>query len=576
MMPSPRLFPSPNLRDSDMHRKVVLVIVWVAAVVVSNGTDANGQPREENSAQKPATVADVVIRNGLIVDGSGRPGVAGDVALTGGRITAVGPDLKLTARETIDARGLVVCPGFIDLHSHADFAILKHRAAENYIRQGATTLVCGNCGMSPPDAAEFFAKLRDGGTGPNIAFLIGHGEVRRTAMGTENVAPTAEQLERMKQLVRKGMEAGAVGMSTGLTYSPSAYGKTDELIALCKELAPFHGFYATHMRDEGTNVFEALDEALKIGREAGVAVQISHHKISAASVFGATKLTLRKIDEARAAGQDVTLDQYPYGAGSGFLSFYVPQASVSGGLEAYRKRIADPKERAAIVAGVEDVFRKKLFEAGRSPENPKDTASALTRVQVAKAPHDAKLSGKNLTEILTARGTEVTVHNGAEVLVDLVAHNAMGINHTLDDSPGGDVERVMTHPLTSIASDGTVFEFGKDNPHPRSYGCFPRVLGHYVRERKVLKLEEAIYKMTSLPAQRLGWKQRGTLAPGNWADVVVFDPKTIAEQATFIEPHQYSVGVAHVLIGGKFALRDGKLTGEMLGRPLVRDEAEHK
>lgn len=561
-----------------MSRKVLTVFVLVAIAAGGGGgaPTARAQPLAVESSTKPAVEADVVIRNGLIVDGTGRPGVSGDVAITGGRISAVGPDLKLTARATIDARGQVVCPGFIDLHSHADFAILQHRAAENYIRQGATTLVCGNCGMSPPDTAEFFAKLRDGGTGPNIAFLIGHGAVRRTAMGTENVAPTPKQLARMKQLVRAAMEAGAVGMSTGLTYSPSAYGKTDELIELCKELAPFHGFYATHMRDEGTNVFEALDEALKIGREAGVPVQISHHKISAASVFGATKLTLRKIDEARAAGQDVTLDQYPYGAGSGFLSFYVPQSSVSGGLEAYRKRIADPKQRAEIVAGVEDVFKKKLFEAGRTPDDPKHTAAALTRVQVAKAPHDPKLSGKNLTEILTARGTEVTVHNGAEVLVDLVAHDAMGINHTLDDSPGGDVERVMLHPFTSIASDGTVFEFGKDNPHPRSYGCFPRVLGLYVRERKVLKLEEAIRKMTSLPAERLGWKQRGTLAVGNWADVVVFDPATIAEMSTFIEPHRHSVGVSNVLIHGTVVLRDGKMTDELPGRPLVRNEAEHK
>jgi N-acyl-D-amino-acid deacylase len=559
-----------------MSRKLATALVWFASAVATGVLSFRGQGLEAGTSDKPAVVADVLIRNGLIVDGSGRPGMPGDVAITGGRITAIGPELKITARATIDARGQVVCPGFIDLHSHADFAILKHRAAENYIRQGATTLVCGNCGMSPPDTAKFFAELRDGGTGPNIAFLIGHGEIRRTAMGVENVAPSPEQLARMKRLVREAMQAGAVGMSTGLTYSPSAYGKTDELIELCKELAPFHGFYATHMRDEGTNVFEALDEALKIGREAGVPVQISHHKISAASVFGATKLTLRKIDEARAAGQDVTLDQYPYGAGSGFLSFYVPQASLSGGLDAYRKRIADPKQRAAIVAGVEDVFKKKLFEAGRTPDDPKHTAAALTRVQVAKAPHDSNLSGKNLTEILTARGTEVTVHNGAEVLVDLVARNAMGINHTLDDSPGGDVERVMTHPLTSIASDGTVFEFGKDNPHPRSYGCFPRVLGLYVRERKVLKLEEAIYKMTSLPAQRLGWKHRGTIAVGNWADVVVFDPTTIAEQATFIEPHRYSVGVSQVLIRGKFVLRDGKMTGEMPGRPLPGNEAEHK
>jgi dihydroorotase/N-acyl-D-amino-acid deacylase len=474
----------------------------------------------------------------------------------------------MTAKETIDARGRAVCPGFIDLHSHADRSMLEFRAAENYIRQGVTTLVCGNCGSSPVNVGEFFSKLRDGGTGPNIVLLIGHGSVRREVVGTLNVPPTAEQLVHMKRLVREAMQAGAAGMSTGLTYSPSAYGTTAEIIELAKEIAPFGGFYATHMRDEGTKVFEALDEALKIGREAGVSVHISHHKISAASVFGLTRLTLAKIDEARAAGQDVTLDQYPYGAGSGGLSFYVPQASLSGGLEAYRRRIANSAERAAVVAGVEEVFVRKLFEAGQSADNAEHTATALARVQVARAPQDAKLAGKNLAEILRGRGVEVTVHNGAEALVDLVAGEAVGINHTLDDRPGGDVDRVMQHRLTSIASDGSVFAFGQDNPHPRSYGCFPRVLGHYVRERKLLKLEEAIYKMTQLPARRLGWQDRGVIAKGHWADVVLFDPSTVADKATFLDPHQHSVGIEHVLVRGQFVLKDGRLTGKLPGQPL--------
>ncbi len=528
----------------------------------------------QSPVESPARDVDIVIRNGLVVDGSGKPGVSADVAIKAGRISAVGQNLPVTAKETIDAQGRVVCPGFIDLHSHADMDILKHRAAENYIRQGATTLVCGNCGFSTVDAAKFFDELRDGGTGPNIALLIGHGNLRREVVGPLKVPPTAEQLARMKQLVREAMQAGAVGMSTGLTYSPSAYGTTDELIELAKELAPFGGFYATHMRDEGTNILEALDEALKIGREAKVPVHVSHHKISAASVFGLTRLTLQRIDEARAAGFDVTLDQYPYGAGSGYLSFYVPQESLSGGVEAYRRRIADPAERAKVVAGVEDVFVRKLFEAGRTPDNAEHTAAALTRVQVARSPQDPKITGRNLTEILRARGREVTVHNGAEVLVDLVAQETMGINHTLDDSPGGDVDRVMRHPFTSIASDGMVVEYGKDNPHPRSYGCFPRVLGLYVRERCVLKLEEAIHKMTQLPAQRLGWKERGVVAPGCVADLVVFDPQTIAEKATFLEPHQHSVGVDHVLIGGQFVLQAGKMTGTLPGRPLPGREVK--
>lgn len=515
----------------------------------------------------------MLIRGGTLVDGSGKPGVTADVAIDDGRIVAVGTQLNVAAKETIDARGRVVCPGFIDLHSHADMELLKFRAAENYLRQGVTTLVCGNCGFSPVDVPRFLEQLRDGGTGPNIVMLIGHGDLRKEVVGPLNVPATTEQMARMKQRIRAAMEAGAAGLSTGLTYSPGAYGTTAEIIELVKEIAPYGGFYATHIRDEGTKVFEAIDEALKIGREANVPVHISHHKISAASVFGLTRLTLQKIDEARAAGQDVTLDQYPYGAGSGYLSFYVPQASLSGGIEAYRRRAADPTERAKIVSGVEEVFVRKLFEAGRSTDDPTHTAAALARVQVARAPHEPRLSGKTLTQILQECGEEVTIHNGAEVLVDLVSHETLGINHTLEETPGGDVDRVMQYSLTSIASDGMVVEFGKDNPHPRCYGCFPRVLGHYVRERQVLKLEQAIHKMTQLPAQRLGWKNRGLIAPGGIADVVVFDPKIVADKATFIEPHQYSVGIDDVLIAGKFALRSGRLGDELLGRPIPKSEA---
>lgn len=563
-----------------MKRELKIILLWIVAAVASVSRSASAQSFPDGRSSNPKksnTVVDVLIRNGIVVDGSGRPGFRADVAIDAGRITAVGLQLGVTGKESIDAHGRVVCPGFIDLHSHADMGtgILKFRAAENYVRQGVTTLVCGNCGFSPVNVTKFFAELKDGSTGPNIALLIGHGSVRREVIGALNVPPTAEQLARMKRLVREAMQAGAVGMSTGLTYSPGAYGTTDEIIALAKEVAPFGGFYATHMRDEGTKIFEALDEALKIGREAGVPIHISHHKISAASVFGLTRLTLQRIDEARSVGLDVTLDQYPYGAGSGSLSFYVPQSSLSGGLDAYRLRIADPPERAKVVAGVEEVFVRKLFAAGQSPDDPAHTAAALARVQVARAPHDPKLTGRNLTEILRARGNEVTVRNGADLLVELVGKEVVGINHTLDDAPGGDVDRVMQFPLTLIASDGNVIEFGKDNPHPRSYGCFPRVLGHYVRERHLLKLEEAIHRMTMLPANRLGWKERGFIAPGRWADLVIFDPDTVAEKATFLDPHQHSVGIDDVLVRGQFVLKAGQMTGVFPGRPLtLREEPE--
>ncbi len=511
---------------------------------------------------------DIVLRNGTVIDGTGRPGSQADVGIRDGHVAALGDLSDAKAGEVVDVTGLVVCPGFIDLHSHADRGILEYRAAENYIRQGATTLVCGNCGSSPVDVRKFFAELRDGGTGPNIALLIGHGSVRREVLGMRNAAPNDDQLRQMQALVRQAMQDGAVGMSTGLRYSPGAYAETKEIVALAKVVASHGGFYATHMRDEGTRMLEALQEALQIGREAGVPVHISHHKISSAAAFGLTRLSLAEIDRAREKGLDVSLDQYPYGAGSGGMSLYVPQASLAGGVEAYRKRIADPKQRAEIVAGVEELLRRKIYETSQSPDNPEHTAVALARVQIARAKHDRTLEGKTVTDILRARKQDVTLRNGAEVIVELVGHGVQGINHTLDARPGGDVDRVMRYPLTCVASDGAVFAFGEGNPHPRSYGCFPRVLGHYVRERKLLSLEQAIHKMTALPAHRLGWTDRGVVKPGAWADLVVFDPKTIADKGTFADPHQYAVGVKHTLVRGELVLKSGKMTNRLPGRPV--------
>ncbi len=511
---------------------------------------------------------DVLIRAGLVIDGGGRPGRVTDVAIIGRRIVAVGNLEGLTARVVIDARGRVVCPGFIDLHSHADRGILKFPVAENYIRQGVTTLLCGNCGSSPTDVAGFLRRLRSAGTGPNIALLIGHGSVRQSVMGRRNVPPTAEQLAKMKQIVREAMQAGAVGLSTSLRYGPGSYASTEEIVALAREIVPFGGFYATHMRDEGTRILEALEEALQIGRRAGVPVHVSHHKISSASVFGLTRQTLARIDAARKAGIDVSLDQYPYAAGSGGVGLYVPQSSLAGGLDAFRRRVADPKRKRNILAAVEDLLVRKLYEADQSPGDPDHTRLALARVQIARARHDETLEGLTLVQILQSRRQEVTLRNGALLLVELVGHGVTGINHTLDARPGQDVDRVMAYPHTSIASDGSVFRFGEGNPHPRSYGCFPRVLGHYVRERKLLGLETAIHKMTALPARRLGWIDRGRVRTGQIADLTVFDPTTVADKATFRKPHQHSVGILHVLVAGTFVLKNRALTGHRPGRPV--------
>ena len=512
---------------------------------------------------------DVVIRGGTLIDGTGAARRQADVAIRAGRIVAVGKLGDVTAEQVVDATGQIVCPGFIDLHSHADRGILEHRAAENYIRQGATTLVCGNCGSSPADLKEFFERVREAGVGPNIAMLIGHGSVREKVMGRIDAPPSPEQLQTMKQLVRQAMQDGAIGMSTSLRYGAGTYATTDEIVEVAREIKPLGGFYATHMRDEGTRILEAIEEALDIGRRAGVPVHISHHKISSASVFGLTRQTLARIDAARAQGRDVTLDQYPYSAGSGGMHLYVPQWSLSGGLDEYRKRLEDEPTHARIMAGVEELLVRKIYEADQLPNNPNHTAIALDRIRVARAAHDESLEGKTITTILRERQQDVTLCNGAEVLIELVGHDARGINHTLEDRPGGDVDRVMQHPQTCIASDGSVFEFGTGNPHPRSYGCFTRSLGHYVRERGLLTQEQAIHKMTALPAARLGWTDRGRIAVGCHADVVVFDPQTVTDHATFTSPHQHSTGITHVWVNGRCILRDATLTAELPGIPVT-------
>lgn len=519
------------------------------------------------AAEKPEQF-DILIKNGTVIDGTGKAGVLTNVGIANGRIKAIGKLERATAKATVDASGKVVCPGFIDLHSHADRGILQFRGAENYIRQGVTTLLCGNCGSSPIDVGEYFRKLRNGGTGPNIALLIGHGSVRMEVMGRINAPPSETQRAEMQRLVRAAMKAGAVGLSTSLRYGPGAYADTDEIVALTREIAPFGGFYATHMRDEGTRIMAAIEESLEIGRRAKVPVHISHHKISSASVFGLTRLTLERIEKSRKAGVDVTLDQYPYGAGSGGVSLYVPQASLSGGLDAFKKRIADPQQKERILAAVEELLVRKIYESGQETADPENTIIALNRIQIARATHDPSLEGKYLPQILKERKQKITLRNGAELLIELVGHGVGGINHTLEDQPGGDVDRVMLHPLTAVASDGSVFEFGAGNPHPRSYGCFPRVLGHYVRERKLLTLERAIHKMTALPARRFGWKDRGRIENGAWADIVVFNPQTVSDKATFIKPHQYSEGIEEVIVRGRFVLKRGTMTGELPGLPV--------
>ena len=549
------------LRNTTVLRCAIVVSLFCCLLVTTS--------RELFATEQPATgQVDIILRGATVIDGSGQPRHRADVAIKGSRIVALGDLGNTKAKQTIDANGKILCPGFIDLHSHADRGILAHRDAENYIRQGVTTLVCGNCGSSPTDVAAFFKDLRRDGIGPNLALLVGHGSIRKRVMGRLNAPPSPEQLQKMQQLVRQAMKDGASGLSTSLRYGPGTYATTDEIVALAKEVKPFGGFYATHMRDEGTRILEAVEESLQIGQQSGIPVHISHHKISSASVFGLTRLTLARIDKARAAGRDVTLDQYPYGAGSGGMDLYVPQWSLSGGMDAFRARLKQPQVRKRIEDGVKDLLLRKIYEANQRSDNPTHTAAALSRIRVARAIHDESLEGKTLTQILRERKQTVALQQGCDLLIELISKGTTGINHTLEERPGGDVDRVMQHPQTCVASDGSVFQFGTGNPHPRSYGCFTRTLGHYVRQRQLLTLEQAIQKMTQLPATRMGWSDRGLLTANAIADIVIFDPKTVTDKATFLNPHQYSTGIEYVLVNGRLVLKAGKMTGQRPGEPV--------
>ncbi|MFQ5825015.1 MAG: amidohydrolase family protein [bacterium] len=527
-------------RFAVMLLPVVLVIIGLFLVI--------------NSCQIFTPGLDIVIRNGQIIDGTGNPWYRADLGIKDGKIAEIGNLEARQSKRIIDAEGMVVVPGFIDMHTHAERKILEIPAVENYIRQGVTTVVGGNCGGSPFPIGEFLKKVAANSISLNLALLVGHNTIRKEVMGTENREPTFEELEKMKKLVERSMQDGAVGLSTGLKYIPGAYAKTDEVIALSEVVASFGGFYATHMRAEGLGLIEAVQEAIEIGRKAKIPIQISHHKAMGKNMWNSSIKTLQLVDEAVGAGIDITLDQYPYTATSTGLTVVFPTWALEGGKKKINKRLEEPKLREKIKEGI---IHNILYDRGGG-----DPASIV----VASYPPDSTLEGKNIAEITFIRGREPTAANAAETIMDLQhAGGGKGIYHCLGEE---DIERIMKHPRVMHASDGATIKFGKAKPHPRSYGTFPRVLGNYVREKKVISLEDAIRKMTSLPAQRLKLQDRGILKEKMWADVVVFDPQTVSDQATWAQPHQYPAGIPYVVVNGKLVIDEGKWTKVFPGKVL--------
>ncbi len=493
---------------------------------------------------------DIVITGGSIIDGAGGTRRTADIGITGDTISKIGTIQPERGKRVIRADGMIVSPGFIDIHTHTD-AILDDPSAHNYTLQGITTVVDGNCGGSPLDLAAHFSNVAKAGIAINYASLIGQNSIRSKVMGGDDRAPTPEEMEAMKELVAEGMKAGAVGMSNGLKYRPAVFAKTDEVIELARVAARYGGFYATHIRSEGAEVIESVREAIEVGEKAGIPVEISHLKVLSVERWGDSAEMLRLIDDARARGVDVTADQYPYTASSTGLTVLFPAWALEGD---WKKKAADPTLRPKIASGIVDALVTE--RAGDD----------MNRVRIAKYSADTSLEGKGLADILRERGLEPTAANAAELVIDLsLAGSASAIYNAISED---DILRIMRHPQVMIGSDGHITEKDVAVPHPRCYGTFPRVLGRYAREQGVLTLEEAVRKMTSLPAKRIGIPDRGTLAEGMRADIVVFDPTTIGDMATFDAPHTYSAGIGWVIVNGAVTAENGTMTDARAGKVI--------
>jgi dihydroorotase/N-acyl-D-amino-acid deacylase len=511
------------------------------------------------TAPAPTQPYDVLITGGTIVDGTGAPGYAGDLALRGDRIVQISRERLPAGAATrvIDATGLVVAPGFIDLHAHLD-PLLRLPDAQSHVRQGVTTALGNPDGGGDWPLGEYLDSAAALGVGMNVAFLVGHNTVRRTVMGAANRAPTAGELQRMRSMVAQAMAEGAFGLSTGLRYTPGAFAETDEVVALAQEAARRGGIYTSHLRDEGLDLIAGVAEAIEIGRRAGIPVILTHHKVVGAPMWGASAQTLAMVDSARAAGVDVMIDQYPYTATYTGIDVLVPPWALAGGDDAFLARVDDPLQRDSVLAGI--VWNIVNDRGGND----------LRRVQLARVGWDRSLEGRTLHDWALREGLQPTPENGALLVIEAIRRGgASAIYHVLDEQ---DVVRIMQHPMTAIASDGRLVRPGEGHPHPRWYGTFPRVLGRYVREQRVLTLEEAIRKMTSLPADRLGLAERGRITEGAIADLVIFDPATIADRATFQEPHQYPVGIPFVIVNGEATVDGGEFRDLRAGRVLRRNE----
>jgi N-acyl-D-amino-acid deacylase len=497
---------------------------------------------------------DLIITNGRIVDGTGNSWYRADVGVKGNRIVSVKKGLvaQYPNAKTIDAKNMVVSPGFIDVHAHIEGGVFERPTADNYIYDGVTSVVTGNCGGAADDIAVFLKKIDNTTTSINVATLAGHNTIRRLGMGLDNRKATPAEMKKMEALMLKAMEDGAVGLSTGLIYLPGMYSPTQEIVDLAKVAASKGGVYATHMRYEGTKVDEAINETLTIGREANIPVQISHFKVTGKNNWGRSTETLAMVEEARKQGYDVTIDQYPYTASSTNLAVTVPDWALEGGLDSLRVRLKNPEQRKKIIDGM----AQALKAAKR-----KDYAYAV----VANFGPDSSFNGKNISQINQGLGKKKKFINEANTILDMLAKaNAQMIYHTMNEK---DLAHFMKYPFNMPAADGGVSN-GKGMPHPRGYGTNARVLAKYVREEKLIGLEEAVRRMTSLPATKFNLKDRGLIMEGKFADILIFDENTIQDMSVYENPHQFTKGIEYVLVNGKLVINNGKHTGTRSGIAL--------
>ena len=504
---------------------------------------------------------DTLIKNGVIYAGDGKAPIKGDIAIRGGKVAAIGQDLGTSAQTVLDAHGLTVSPGFIDIHTHTDTNLLDAPKGDSRIFQGITSEVGGNCGYSPiltqayPNTEDFYKKLTDNKIGINYSSLVGHGDVREAVVGPYNVKASDEQLEKMCAILDEQLSQGAMGLSYGLEYAPGCYSDTREMVALNKVVAKHNALYAIHMRNEDDHVLEAMDEAIEAARRSGARLEISHLKAQNPANFDKIDRMLGKIDAAKAEGMDIAFDRYPYTAFSTGFDCFIPIELRDGTPEDIYARLNNPATCEKI----------KRYMYGRL-----ERFGGPQQVVVAgcKNPENAAYAGKNLAECCRLSGLDEW-----QMVRHLLLSENLDVNQATFAMKEENLLKIYAHPLSMPASDGLVYSpeevLGQALPHPRSYGTFPRFFEKYVREQKVLDMATAIWKCTGLPASRAHLKERGLLVPGYAADIVVFDPETIADQSTYAKPHVYPKGIHHVFVNGVQAIQDGTHTGALAGKVLT-------